>query len=135
MNYLVIVLTLFVIVGCSKNKPNVKSVHVVNTVDANTNMKVQYTVYSMPNGKEVRHGPFTMWYENGVKYIEGNYSNGKLEGSFTVYTTEEKPFIVGVYHDDKPWDGIFQMGHAVQEYKEGKFLRTLDESLLTAPPK
>ena len=35
---------------------------------------------TLPSGKRVRHGPIAAWYEEGGKWLEGNYENGKLDG-------------------------------------------------------
>ncbi|HDS01733.1 MAG TPA: hypothetical protein ENO22_05465 [candidate division Zixibacteria bacterium] len=47
--------------------------------------KAIYTVITDSSGQEIRHGIFIEWSEDGIRHLEGNYKQGKLDGVVTEY--------------------------------------------------
>lgn len=47
-----------------------------------------------------RHGVWTTWYENGVKWSENNYSYGILEGKTVSYFPNGQVQYIGYYSND-----------------------------------
>jgi antitoxin component YwqK of YwqJK toxin-antitoxin module len=45
--------------------------------------KFSYQYYMNDEGEEVRHGPFTLWYENGQKKATGEFKHGQPTGLLT----------------------------------------------------
>ena len=43
-------------------------------------LKAKYSVVRDPNGAEVRHGPYCVWYENRALMAVGSYDHGNLDG-------------------------------------------------------
>src|SRR5262249_32307079 len=97
----------------------------VEGVDLDTELKVSYMAYQNAAGHEVKHGNYVMWYENGRKYLEATYDQGKLNGKCTIFSEAGEPEIVGMYHHGKPWNGEFQVGHEIRKYAAGKFMSRL----------
>ena len=50
-----------------------------------------------PNSAFIFHGPFTEWYENGVKDGEGQYDNGKKTGLWTYWRQNGRKAYEGQY--------------------------------------
>ena len=54
------------------------------------------------DGNPVKHGPWTEWYMNGVKQLEGEYKDGKQHGLFREWFPNGKPKQEGRYMDGRP---------------------------------
>lgn len=48
-----------------------------------------------------RNGTYCQFYENGNKYSEGYYVNGKEDGLFTIFYDDGKPSFEGCYVNGK----------------------------------
>ena len=88
---------------------------------------MQYEVVVDATGKETKHGLLQIWYEGRKRYVEQNYVRGKKDGLCRVYGEDGKLYIEGVYRNDKPWSGTFQIGHRIERYRESRFLGLVRE--------
>jgi antitoxin component YwqK of YwqJK toxin-antitoxin module len=110
--------------GLAENPSGLK--HVSKTDEQGT--YYEYTAYTGLFGREVIHGKYEAWYKkNGLKYIEAEYSKGKLNGVFILYWRDGKGKYEGVWKDGKPWDGVVQVGHELKRYSTGKFMGTVED--------
>ncbi len=94
------------------------------------NKKLEYTYYEL-DGKQVYHGAFTKWYENGKIMIQGTYRNGKKDGLWKEYFPNGVPKSEGPYANglkegtwiiyygsgNKHWEGNYH-----QNKKEGLWI-------------
>jgi hypothetical protein len=51
-----------------------------------------------PDGKPLKDGPFVLYWPNGQKMIEGNYTNGKQDGYWSQYYDNGQKASVDEYH-------------------------------------
>ena len=110
--------------GLAEDNPKLK--HFSKTNDDGTYS--EYTAYIGFFGREVIHGKFEMWYKkNGPKYIEAEFSKGKLNGKVIIFWKDGKGKYEGVWKDGKPWDGIVQVGHELKRYSNGKLIGTVED--------
>jgi antitoxin component YwqK of YwqJK toxin-antitoxin module len=76
-------------------------------------------------GEPVRHGPSTIWFDNGQLQQQGYYQYGKKAGTFTFYYENGQVAASGDYKDDLP-DGMWVWSHGngqkatVGEYRAGR---------------
>jgi antitoxin component YwqK of YwqJK toxin-antitoxin module len=80
---------------------------------ANGNLKMKGEVV---DGK--RHGVWTTWYENGVKWSENTYSYGVLEGKTVTYHSNGQVHYIGYYSSDKKastWMFYDENGELIKE--------------------
>jgi antitoxin component YwqK of YwqJK toxin-antitoxin module len=61
-------------------------------------------------GEELRHGPSTIWFDNGQLQQQGYYQHGKKHGTFTFYYENGQVAAAGEYRDDQP-DGMWVWSH------------------------
>jgi len=69
---------------------------------------------TLPSGKRVRHGPIAAWYEEGGKWLEGNYENGKLDGWWRYWHKNGQLEREGQYEDG------LQQGYWVAHWDNGQ---------------
>jgi hypothetical protein len=82
-----------------------------------------YYAYTNAQGVEIRHGPCTAFYPNGVKQREENYFEDKLDGRCVIYTHSGRRAISGCYRHGEPWDGEIGMMDSVWKFKKGRVVK------------
>jgi len=92
------------------------------------NKKLEYTYYEV-DGKQVYHGPFTKWYENGEVMIQGTYRDGKKNGVWKEYfrngiLKSEGAYVNGL--KEGKWIIYYGSGH---KHWEGNYHQNLKEGL------
>ena len=95
----------------------------IERVDLHTKLQERYWAFVGDQKQELKHGPFTIFYEKGAVYITGNYSLGKLDGKYTVFSEDGKEVVVGWYVRGQMWTGTFLGGHQLWDYANGKRVR------------
>jgi antitoxin component YwqK of YwqJK toxin-antitoxin module len=76
-------------------------------------------------GEELRHGPATIWFDNGQLQQQGYYQHGKKQGTFTFYYENGQVAAAGEYKDDQP-EGMWVWSHrngqkaTVGQYEAGR---------------
>lgn len=68
--------------------------------------RAEYSFYRADNGTEVWHGKRTEWNQDGRKFSEGVYVDGKAEGRRTYWHENGRKSAEGNYRDNKP-EGIW----------------------------
>jgi antitoxin component YwqK of YwqJK toxin-antitoxin module len=64
---------------------------------------VQLAEYG-PQGKDLRHGPSKMWFENGKTQVDGFYQNDQRSGTFTYWYANGQVAATGEFSEDRPND-------------------------------
>ncbi len=107
-----------------------------------------------------RHGPETLWHENGKKFFELNWTEGELDGNLTQWHTSGKkawevqfvrgrhhgfekawdvhgePLCAGEWRNGKPWNDTVIIavekgdGQAIQQYKNGKLIPGIPKAIV-----
>jgi len=78
-------------------------------------------------GKDLRHGPSKMWFENGQLQVEGFYQMDKRSGTFSYWYANGQVAATGEFVDDLPsdvWVWWHENGQkaAVGNYREGSLI-------------
>lgn len=107
--------------GCVNSTSHSK-VAKIRKNDPDTKLKSEYYAYTDSKGREIKDGPYKLWYPSGAKYVEGSYSNDKEDGKWVVLSEDGKVKLIGWYREGKPWDGDFYFGHEIRKYLAGKLL-------------
>lgn len=68
------------------------------------------SAYKNEKGKNVSHGPSIDYYDNGRKWTEVHYRNGKMHGKFCHWTSDGQPTVRGTYRDGKR-EGLWTEWH------------------------
>lgn len=87
--------------------------------------RAEYNFYRDDNGNEVWHGKRIEWTQNGKKFSEGFYVNGKAEGLRTYWYENGRKSAEGYYRDNLPvgvWLKWYPDGHLQEkcEYENGQ---------------
>ena len=69
---------------------------------SNGGPKAWYSFYREKDGQEVLHGKYITWYENGRRFSEQSFRNGKAEGRTVYWHENGKKSAQGIYHDGNP---------------------------------
>lgn len=79
-------------------------------------------VTTTKSGKDEKHGPWTSWYANGQKQIEGNYGHDVQVGEFTWWHANGQKALRGHFNNGKQ-DGTWTWWHANgQKSIEGQYV-------------
>jgi len=100
------ILSLLLVVGCSKVEGKQDLIPVVETHNSGTVSKIRYHKIT---GNKIEMVKMTWWYENGQKEYEGTYKDGKLDGKWTDWYENGQKKYEGIYKDgkkvdEKEWD-------------------------------
>ncbi|WP_369018561.1 CsgG/HfaB family protein [Thermatribacter velox] len=105
-----------------------KEVLVAQELYPGGNKKLEYTYYEV-DGKQVYHGLFTKWYENGKVRIQGTYRDGKKDGVWKEYFINGVLKSEGTYANglkEGKWIIYYGSGH---KHWEGNYHQNLKEGL------
>jgi antitoxin component YwqK of YwqJK toxin-antitoxin module len=69
-------------------------------------VRVARKVKYFSDGSTVNHGAYTEWYDEGEKFMEGSYEDGKRVGLWTFYREDGRKAKAGGYKDNLP-DGTW----------------------------
>ena len=82
-----------------------------------------------PVGTEMRHGPWTSYYQNGKTQVEGFYQYDKEMGNFTWWHSNGQKAVEGAYRDGVE-DGVWTRWHENgQKASIGNFVDGAQEGL------
>jgi|TARA_B100000315_G_scaffold134872_1_gene124259 antitoxin component YwqK of YwqJK toxin-antitoxin module len=117
--YTIGLITLLLIVGCSKPEP----------INYETTLVKRDGVYYTKDTNKPYSGPvFSLW-ENGQKSSEGTFNDGKRVGLWTSWLQNGKESFDLIYKDGNPWDGLKLWYYtssgrksSVKTYEDGKVI-------------
>jgi len=119
-NLFICVLSCFLVLGCSQklekkvvsSYPNGTPMQIDHLKLINGKKVVVKETRFYPNGEKSSEGEWTpdskkcgtwtMWFQNGKKWIEESYADGKKNGESTVWTDNGNKVYEGEYKDDLP---------------------------------
>lgn len=87
--------------------------------------KTQFAVYGM-EGKETKHGPWRVWWENGQPRVEGTYNNDVPTGKYTWWYANGQKQMEGEYDANGKQQGDWVWWHEngikaiLGKYRNGK---------------
>ena len=111
---LLIITALMLVVGCSESDAQQKIITVTETYKDGDVSKISYHKIT---GNKIELVKEINWYENGQKWFEETWKDGKPDGKWTYWYGNGQKREEGTYKDDKE-DGLF-----TEWYENGQKIR------------
>ena len=87
---------------------------------AKSTLKETYSVITAPDGTEVKHGRYNIFFQNGKIWQEGSYENGKLQGLWKDYYED------GALKQELLYDKDLLNGETRYYYPSGKLQQKIN---------
>ncbi len=117
--------------GCQHGRVESPEIRRIQKVDQAGHVQAEYTTYQDSKGREIKHGLYVGFYQDGTKYCELNYEHGIRDGRCTLYSIDGRQSYTGYFRKGKPWEGDIQLGERLYRFDNGRLIGVWGESGLS----